>query len=152
MTNISGCTRKIKFLTLEQLEEAKTEAINTKLKELQLCNKRISRLKMIDSSSNTKTELPHHLEELAALGQKKSSLTKELARLGHRADRRGRPRKREAEKYKANHTRMTCYFTEGNAMLLKALKSQGDIKNVSAFLNKMLNSYFASHRGGVHDE
>jgi len=152
MTTISGSTRKIKFLTAERLEEVKTETINTKLKELQLCKKRISRLKKTDSSSNTRTELQHNMEELATLAQKRNTLIKELATLGHKADRRGRPRKREAEKYKLNHARMTCYFTKGNANLLKDLKALGDIDNISAFLNKLLESYFSSHRYGVHDE
>lgn len=152
MKNISGSIRKIKFFTIEQLEEVKTTAINIKLEELQLCKKRISQIKRDYNSSNTKTELDHHMEELTALVQKKITLITELSRLGHMADRRGRPRKRDAEKYKTNHIRMTCYFTEGNIILLKDLKGHGDIENISAFLNELLGSYAISHKDGVHNE
>lgn len=133
----------------EQLETLKRNSIKTSLMELDQCKELITKLKKEDISSMSKSELYQHNKKLDQQLRKRNLLLQKLLELGYNADKRGRPKKYDNEKYKSIHTRMACYFTKDNTIFLKDLKEQGKIKNISAFLNELLTSYFASSKVGV---
>jgi hypothetical protein len=134
---------KKRIFDKEQLEALKKNTIQSRLKDLNNCKKLISELKKEDTSSMTKLELHHHQKELELQVKKKRILLQRLLNLGYNAGKIGRPKKNDSEKYKNTHTRITCYFTKGNSKILKELKDQGDIENISAFLNELLDAYFS---------
>ncbi|AWI03109.1 hypothetical protein [Clostridium drakei] len=136
----------------ERLEILRQNSIKTKLIELNQCKELIFQLKKQDTSSMTKSELYHHERKLNLQVNKKKILIQKLSILGYNADRRGRPTKDDSQKYKNTHIRMTCYFTTHNSKILKDLKEQGSIENISSFLNELLESYFALSKDGADDE
>lgn len=128
-------------LTKENLEASRENAIKVALIELNLCKESITELKEEDISSMSKPELFSHDRKLDLQVRKRKVILQKLLKLGYNADKRGRPKKEEHEKYKFNHVRMACYFTEDNAALLKKLKEQGAIENISSFINDLIQIY-----------
>lgn len=139
---------KKRALSAERSEILRKNTIKCELINLNQCKGLIVQLKKEDTSSMTKLELHHHERRLDLQTRRKKAILEKLLKIGYKADRRGRPTKNERDKYKSVHTRIACYFTEDNAKLLRGLKEQGSIKNISDFLNELLESYFALSKDG----
>jgi len=138
----------VRNLSYEEIRERNDALeINTLLFHLTNCKALIKKAKKIDTSCLSDIELYHYGNSLnLQLGKRKVLLGK-LSKLGHYADRRGRPKMKEFDKYKNTHTRMACYFTPTNINKLKALKAEGNIDNISSFLNRLVDSYFTKEVG-----
>jgi hypothetical protein len=150
MNNLQDAYRR--SIDKEKIERVKQAQIKVLLWQLTECKAQLKILRNTDVVNMSKVELSRHERELNLQNKRKSGFIKTLDSLGYKADRRGRPKKVEGEKYKVTHTRMTCYFTEANSKHLKELKDQKEIDNISGFLNNLLDYYFSSDMDGTCDE
>lgn len=148
MTNTTNQISRVKRNFLKNLQTLNEEKINRLLSELYNCKNSIKELRKEDVSFMTRSELHHHQRKLDLQVKKRKILLQTLSSLGYNADKRGRPKKNDADKYKNTHTRITCYFTKDNTKILKDLKEQGSIENISSFLNELLQSYFNLSKDG----
>ncbi|WP_105618638.1 hypothetical protein [Vallitalea okinawensis] len=64
-------------------------------------------------------------------------LQRKLSELGFK-DNRGRPKKMPEDKYAANRTKFTAMLNTDNLDYIKQLKSDGQINNISAFLDELI--------------
>ncbi|MFL0167931.1 hypothetical protein [Candidatus Clostridium helianthi] len=143
MINTTNQISKVKRNFIKNLQTLNEKKINGLLLELYHCKNSIKELRKKDVSFMTRSDLHHYQRKLDLQVKKRKILLQTLSSLGYNADKRGRPKKNDTDKYKNTHTRITCYFTKDNSKILKDLKEQGSIENISSFLNELLRSYFA---------
>jgi hypothetical protein len=154
MSNTINQISKVKRNFLNNLQTLNDEKIKKLILEFNECKDIIKDLRKEDTSSMSKSEFYHHQKKLDLQVKKRVILLGKLSSLGHHADKRGRPKKNESEKYKFKHTRISCYFTKNNIQALKTLKEEGSIENISAFLNELLDTYFSlvTKDGGYNEK
>lgn len=78
--------------------------------------------------------------EINVLSMKEDVLQNKLIATGY-VDPRGRPAKPNNEKYSATRSKFTAMLNKDNLNYLKHLKSIGDINNISAFLDYLIEGY-----------
>lgn len=77
--------------------------------------------------------------KIILLDQRRQGLKEQLKRLGY-VDKRGRLKKIEADTYKGQRIKFTAHLLPGNIEYLKQLKESKKIDNISAFLDKLIQS------------
>lgn len=154
MQNTTNQISKVKRIFLNNLQTLNEEKIKKLISEFNDCKDLIKNLRKEDTFSMSKSEFYHYQKKLDLQVKKRLILLSKLSSLGYHADKRGRPKKNDSEKYKFKHTRMSCYFTKNNIQALKTLKEEGSIENISAFLNELLDTYFSlvTKDGGYNEK
>lgn len=108
--------------------------------ELSTCNQKIKELSSIDSNNFTDMEKLKLERDIQVEELRRKKLKSNLSNLGY-AEKRGRPRKAESEKYSSNRSKFTAMLLTENLDYLKKLKKTKKIKNISAFLDELIDNY-----------
>lgn len=119
----------------------KEHQIKLLLYELEECNldiKKTSLLIMVTTNQVMKKSLMRNLE---AYTTKKYKTIKKLKSLGFSVEKRGRPTKPHSEKYSTTHTKFTAMLTPNNLDYVKQLKANNQVKNISSFLDMLIENY-----------
>lgn len=149
--DIDSLPRK-RNIAMSDIDKGRSMRIDNLLNKYQECNNSIKDLRKKDTSTLSHIELNRHKKSIDTITRKKFILKNELSSLGYKADKRGRPKKNDSEKYKSTHSRISCYFTNDNTERLKKMKEEDLIENISSFLNELLDDYFNSAIVGAKDE
>lgn len=114
--------------------------INTLKIELALCKIKI---KQLQSTSAERFKLTDKLileRDLEVELQRKEVLKRKLAELGT-TEKRGRPRKNDSEKYSTIRSKFTAMLLPKNLSYLNQLKDTKKIKNISDFLDELIENH-----------
>lgn len=130
----------IKKSTIRKLSINKEARIAYLKNELFLCKKRIRELKSISVDSLSDFEKMQLERELQVQMHKREVLKKKLSGFGI-SEKRGRPKKNDSEKYSTTHKKFTAMLKPENLEYLKKLKSDKKIKNISCFLDELIEKY-----------
>ncbi|SHJ92767.1 hypothetical protein [Paramaledivibacter caminithermalis] len=130
----------IRRRTVKESSVPKEVRITMVKKDLKSCNEKIKELTSIDTDNLTdmeklKLERAIKVEEL-----RRDKLKSKLSSLGYE-EKRGRPRKIDSEKYDSNRSKFTAMLLTENLDYLKELKATKKIKNISAFLDELIENY-----------
>ena len=107
---------------------------------LSACNKKIKELSSIDTTGFTDTEKLQTERDIQVEELTRKRLRSDLSKLGYK-DGRGRPKKADSEKYSSSRNKFTAMLLSENLNYLKELKEAKKIKNISAFLDELIENY-----------
>lgn len=107
---------------------------------LSTCNKKIKELSSIDTTGFTDTEKLQTERDIQVEELTRKRLRSDLSELGYK-DGRGRPKKADSEKYSSCRNKFTAMLLSENLNYLKELKEAKKIKNISAFLDELIENY-----------
>lgn len=130
---------------VESLERRKQQEIARWQEELVQCRKMIQTLKGTGCQGMTRLQLSHLQNKLHIEEKRRSVLIQKLKAAGVQVEKRGRPKKDPSEAYKQTHVKFTAMLKPENLEYLKRLKENGNIDNISAFLDELIGL----HRGGL---
>ncbi|KAB7666036.1 hypothetical protein [Bacillus sp. B1-b2] len=95
------------------------------------------RVSLIKEESDLERKRLNH--KIILLNQRRKGLKERLKQLGYE-DKRGRPKKIEADTYKGQRIKFTAHLLPKNMEYLKQLKESKKIDNISAFLDELIQS------------
>lgn len=87
---------------------------------------------------NNIAALRRHLETEI---RKREIYIQQLAKLGEKAEGRGRPQKAQGQGYQEQRIKFTAWLAPENMFYLRELKSSKKISNISGFLDTLVASY-----------
>ena len=109
--------------------------------KLFLCNREINELKLHSSSDNVSDSEREDIEyNLKNELNKKLVIKEKLTALGI-IEKRGRPKKNNTEKYGSTRDKFTAMLKPSNLDYLKKIKAEKKIKNISAFLDVLIENH-----------
>ncbi|QIB27938.1 hypothetical protein [Caloranaerobacter azorensis] len=132
-----GIIRRDAIKKISKNKEAKIAYFKN---ELFLCRKKIKELKSISVDNLSDFKKIQLERDLQIEMHKREVLKKRLLGLGI-SEKRGRPKKNDSEKYSTTHKKFTAMLKPENLEYLKKLKSDKKIKNISCFLDELIEKY-----------
>ena len=100
----------------------------------------IKELSSIDTTGFTDIEKLQTERDIQVEELRRKRLRSDLSELGYK-DGRGRPKKADSEKYFSSRNKFTAMLLSENLNYLKKLKESKKIKNISAFLDELIENY-----------
>ncbi len=126
---------------IETLEKRKQHDIARLQAELAHCRSVLKALKKVSTQGMSKVQSAHHQNRIYLEQRRKVVLVNKLKALGVMVEKRGRPKKEPEKTYKQTHVKFTAMLKPENLDFLKKLKKQGDIVNISAFLDELVEKH-----------
>jgi hypothetical protein len=129
----------------ESLQKKRKQEVVRWQWELQQCCMALATLRKAATGDMSPLQLAQHRNRLHIEEKKKAVLNQKLKGAGVQVEKRGRPKKDPSEAYKQTHVKFTAMLKPENLDYLKRLKENGNIDNISAFLDELIGL----HRGGL---
>lgn len=133
-------------MAIRKIQRKKVSSVPKEVKiqmvknELSVCNRKIRELSSLDTTDLTDMEKLKLERDIKVENLRHEKLKAKLSGLGY-TDGRGRPKKQDSEKYTSSRSKFTAMLLSENLDYLQELKKAKKIKNISAFLDELIDNY-----------